>query len=285
MNPLPVSDKQPTPRPAGPPRHPAWIAWVFMVAASVAMALALRTWVIGSAVVASESMRPTLEVGDHLLLDRTAYGIRWPWRAEAERELPHRGDVVVFRYPFDDGSMYVGRRLIKRVLGLPGDRVRMRDNRWEINGKPLDRRAIVAREPCDADDGAPCERAVEVLDGQAYETWRRVPEVPGQRHADDGSPVNDSAWPPGIFNPTRVKFAARIYSPPQNRDYPDFVVPPGVVLLVGDNRDGSQDGRHFGLVEVGAIEGRARLVWASRAPGEWLPRWDRLGRSTADAGK
>ncbi|MBI5611436.1 MAG: signal peptidase I [Deltaproteobacteria bacterium] len=250
--------------------------------ASVATAVALRTWVIGSAVVASESMRPTLEVGDHLWVDRTAYGMRWPW-STAPAQLPQRGDVVVFRYPFDDGSTYVGRRLIKRVVGLPGDRLRLRDNRWELNGRPVDRRVVAEREPCAAEQGVLCERAVEVLDGQAFHTWRRVPEFVGQRHPDDGSPINDRSWPPGIFNPTRVKPAARRFSPPQNGDYPDFVLPPGVVLLVGDHRDGSQDGRHFGLVEVGAIEGRARLVWASRAPGEWLPRWDRLGLGMADA--
>ncbi len=268
--------------PSTPPHGSPWLARTLWVAASVALALALRTWVIGSAVVVSESMRPTLEVGDHLWLDRTAYGLSWPWSSAHLRELPRRGDVVVFRYPFDDGSMYVGRRLIKRVVGLPGDRLRLRDNRWELGGTPTERRVIIPREPCDDEGGAICERAVEVLDGQAYTTWRQVPSVPGERHSDDGSLVNASAWPPGIFNPTHVKPAARVYSPPQNRDYPEFVVPSGVVLLVGDNRDGSQDGRHFGLVELDAIEGRARWVWASRVPGEWLPRWDRIGRATAE---
>ena len=165
--------------------------------------------------VPSGSMQPTLQPGDRVAVDMSAYGLRVPFTRHVlvQRGVPRRGDVAVFNSPAD------GVRLIKRVVAVAGDHVRLRDGRLTINDVPL---AL--------DDGAPVED---------YGTRLARLDL-----ADGGGP-----------------------------DIPGVVVPPGHVLVLGDHRGRSADGRWFGFVEADALYGRAVAVYWRRGEG---PGWQRL---------
>ena len=165
--------------------------------------------------VPSGSMQPTLQPGDRVAVDMSAYGLRVPFTRHVlvQRGVPRRGDVAVFNSPAD------GVRLIKRVVAVAGDHVRLRDGRLTINDVPL---AL--------DDGAPVED---------YGTRLARLDL-----TDGGGP-----------------------------DIPGVVVPPGHVLVLGDHRGRSADGRWFGFVEADALYGRAVAVYWRRGEG---PGWQRL---------
>ena len=165
--------------------------------------------------VPSGSMQPTLQPGDRVAVDMSAYGLRVPFTRHVlvQRGVPRRGDVAVFNSPAD------GVRRIKRVVAGAGDHVRLRDGRLTINDVPL---AL--------DDGAPVE-----------DFGTRLARLD---LADGGGP-----------------------------DSPGVVVPPGHVLVLGDHRGRSADGRWFGFVEADALYGRAVAVYWRRGEG---PGWQRL---------
>lgn len=165
--------------------------------------------------VPSGSMQPTLQLGDRVVVDMSAYGLRVPFTRHVlvARGTPQRGEVAVFASPAD------GTRLIKRVVALGGDKVRLIDGRLSINGKPL---------------------AAGAAGDSEYFGQRLV-----QLNLDDGGG-------PDIISVT---------------------VPAGHVLVLGDHRGRSADGRYFGFVEADAIYGRALAVYWRR--GEGLS-WKRL---------
>jgi signal peptidase I len=100
----------------------------------VVLLLLVRAFVLDVFHVPSESMVPALQPGDRIWVNRLAYGVRWPLSGEplTRGQLPRRGEVVVFRNPRDPATVFV-----KRVLGVPGDRVEVRDRIAALNGQPL----------------------------------------------------------------------------------------------------------------------------------------------------
>lgn len=102
---------------------------------AVLLALFIRTFVVQAFKIPSGSMLPTLLIGDHLLVNKFIYGIRMPFTGKLLVPIsdPERGDVVVFRFPKDKSVDY-----IKRVIGLPGDTMEIRDKKVYINGEPID---------------------------------------------------------------------------------------------------------------------------------------------------
>src|SRR5215469_9607371 len=110
------------------------IEYVESLLITVLLALFGTTFVVQAFKIPSLSMEPTLLVGDHLLVNKFIFGGRGNWY---EKFLPYRpisrGDIVVFKFPYDDHQHYV-----KRVIGLPGDRLRIINQRVYINGHPLD---------------------------------------------------------------------------------------------------------------------------------------------------
>ena len=165
--------------------------------------------------VPSGSMEPTLFPGDRVAVDMSAYGVRVPYTDVqlVRRYVPQRGDVVVFKSPAD------GTRLIKRVVAVGGDRVRLVDGRLHINGRAL----------ASADDP------------QA--------EVFGERVAQLGLDMGGGP------------------------DIPGLTIPAGKLLVLGDHRGNSVDGRYFGLVDAGTIYARAVGVYWRAGEG---PVWKRL---------
>ena len=188
-------------------------------------------------VVPTGSMQPTIRIGDRIFVDKAAYDIRLPLTHISLMHLadPKRGDIVVL------DSQAANERLVKRVIGLPGDEVAMRDNVLYINGHASNY-APAAYSGIHDDLQDPARYAIEQL-GDV-------------RHA-----VRFSAnWPSVASNYGPVKVPADHY------------------LLLGDNRDNSEDSRFLGFFARNEIVGRSRYVAVSLDPNHYyLPREHRFG--------
>ncbi|RPJ76945.1 MAG: signal peptidase I [Desulfobacteraceae bacterium] len=101
---------------------------------AIIIALFIRTFVVQAFKIPSGSMQPTLLIGDHILVSKFAYGVKIPYLNTVilPREGPQRGDIVVFKYPVDPNKDF-----IKRVIGLPGDEVEIRNKKVYVNQKPI----------------------------------------------------------------------------------------------------------------------------------------------------
>lgn len=189
-------------------------------------------------VVPSGSMRPTILEGDRVFVNKLAYDLKVPFTTLhlAQWGDPQRGDIVVFYSPHD------GKRLIKRVVGLPGDTIELRKNTLVINGAEVEYRPIAEELLRDIPSA---DRA-----GRVFATEK----LPGQAHAVAGHPA--------------------LRAP---RDFGPYLVPEGQYFMMGDNRDDSYDSRYWGAVERIRIIGRATAVVMSLDQNNhWLPRWHRF---------
>jgi len=190
-------------------------------------------------------MNPTLRIGDLILVKKWQYGIRMPFihNMLVELGLPQRGDVVVFRYPLEPSQDYV-----KRIVGLPGDRVQFVDRSLAINGQTVERRP---KEPFF--DPAMAQQYLQFEEhlGNAsyaviYVDGASTPVRPAARHTDrDACTYADG----GV----------------------SCTVPPQTYFVLGDNRDNSEDSRYWGFVPARNIAGRVSIVWWNeRNPGRAL---------------
>lgn len=187
--------------------------------------------------VPSGSMRPTIIEGDRIFVNKLAYDLKVPfttWHI-AEWGNPQRGDIAVFFSPHD------GVRLVKRVIGLPGDTIELRDNQLVINGTPVQYQSIA--------DELLRDIPVAERKGRVFASEK----LPGQTHAVAGNPAA-----------------------PAPRNFAPLVVPPGEYFMMGDNRDDSFDSRFYGSVKRKQIVGRATTVVLSLdRNNHWWPRWQR----------
>ena len=197
---------------------------------AVAIALLLRAFVVEAFQIPSGSMIPTLEVGDHIFVAKFSYGLVVPFSNKKILEFrePARGDVIVFKYPQDPSIDY-----IKRVVGLPGEKVEVRNNEVFIDGKPMPREHVGPFH----DDGP--------TDDHDSELW----------HETLGTKQHDALQEPGRM--------------PSN--FGPLTVPPGNVFVMGDNRDNSSDSRVWGTVDHELIKGKALIVWWSRGTPDDAP--------------
>jgi signal peptidase I len=227
--------------------------------------LLLRSFVFEPFRIPSDSMMPTLLDGDFIIVNKYTYGLRLPVlnRKIVAMGEPQRGDVVVFRYPPDPSVNF-----IKRLIGLPGDHVEVHDNLIIVNGKPLPFYVGAQR----YNDGCYVNMSLahERLGNHEHEAifcpvaLDRSPVLPGcKRSGVRGYVCGDEDAPGGM------------------RAAP-FVgdVPPGHYLMMGDNRDNSDDGRMWGWVPEENLVGKATRIWFNwdlgRAGG---PIWSRMGKA------
>jgi signal peptidase I len=184
------------------------------------------------------SMKPTILEGDRVYVNKLAYDLKVPfttWHL-AHWDNPRRGDIVVFFSPHD------GTRLVKRVIGLPGDTIELRNNVLILNGEP------VLYEPVTEE----LLRDVTVTDRVSHDYV--LERLPSRTHV--------VSTYPGV---------------PARRDFGPYRVPEGNWFMMGDNRDDSFDSRYFGPVERWRILGRATAVAISfDRQHHWLPRWERF---------
>jgi signal peptidase I len=224
-------------RRAADARQPWWVEYSVSFFPVILIVFLLRSFLVEPFKIPSGSMIPTLLVGDFILVNKFTYGIRLPvvQRKLIEIGAPQRGDVMVFRYPEDPSLDY-----IKRVIGLPGDRVEYRNKRLSINGQPVPMRQVedyLARERMQYS-----RRYLETLNGTEHQVLIE-PDVPAL------------VQPPRPF----PRFENCNYN--MNMSGLVCTVPPGHYFVMGDNRDNSSDSRVWGFVPDANIVGKAFFIW------------------------
>jgi len=215
--------------------------WTKIFWISVALFLVLRTFIVEAFKIPSGSMERTLLIGDFLLVNKLAYGAEIPFthkRLPALRE-PRVGDVIVFESPEDLSKTYV-----KRLVGVPGDTLEMKDGKLLRNRARLDEQYV----------------------------WHTAPEV---------DRVEDRfRWQRRFV----VNADASVGYFPSRNNWGPLVVPTRNYFVLGDNRDNSSDSRYWGFVPDSLVKGRPFVIYYSYAPDSsqslaWLTRirWGRLG--------
>ena len=222
-------------------RQPTWIEYSGSFFPVIALVFILRSFLWEPFKIPSSSMVPTLLVGDFILVNKYTYGIRLPILNQKIIQIndPQRGDVMVFKYPKDMNQDY-----IKRVVGVPGDKISYEDKRLKVNGKPVE------YTPLDdyLDDQHPVyhKQFVEKLPSPVGFTDHRILNTADRRSIDLGSVDNF---------PLRNEQCEYTY------DKFTCVVPQGQYFMMGDNRDNSADSRYWGFVPDRNIVGKAFVVW------------------------
>jgi signal peptidase I len=191
----------------------------------------IRSFVVEPFKIPSGSMMPTLLVGDYILVNKFTYGLRVPVLNNTfiEIDKPKRGDVFVFHYPPDPSIDY-----IKRVVGLPGDKIKYEDKQLTINGQKLSREDLGAYEYVG--------QGLNVVSSEHYKEY-----------------LGDVAHSILINDATGYYERDMIGS--QFMDGNEITVPQGHYFAMGDNRDNSSDSRVWGFVPEQNLVGRAFFIW------------------------
>lgn len=215
-----------------------WKEWVRPFILILAVMGTFRSAVADWNHVPTGSMKPTILVGDRIFVNKLAYDLKVPFTRKrvASWGRPQRGDLVVFFSPAD------GKRLVKRVVGLPGDEVSMDDNQLVVNGVEIGYSAL----------------GEEAMAGLAEED-QRLHDFQLEHLGERSHPV--------MLAPQR----------PSRRSFDELTVPEDDYFVMGDNRDESFDSRWFGVVDRELIVGRATAIAISVDPDRfYLPRWGRF---------
>jgi len=236
--------------PSGSSKKSVLREYVEAIGIALAVALMLRFFVVEAFTIPSGSMVETLAIGDFIFVNKMAYrtevpytalGIRVPGGGTTIKEWrrPERGDIIVFRFPTDQKVDY-----IKRVVGLPGDTVELRQNQLLVNGNQYQR--TYQKKVAYQDQRCQSGSAAMYLEDSGDRQYSVL-------LAEGSNPFEN-------FGPIRVK--------------------EGHLFMMGDNRDNSSDSRAWGQVPIEYVKGRALFVWLSLDRCEGLMnrvRWSRLG--------
>jgi len=230
----------------------------------VLIVLLLRSFLFEPFRIPSDSMMPTLLDGDFIIVNKYDYGLRLPVIDKKIVPIgePHRGDVIVFRYPPDPSVNY-----IKRLVGLPGDRVAVHDDEIILNGKPV---ATTYRGLYD--DG--CYEGMHLMEERLDHHPHEMMYCPATGDiAVEPLPACNRSLQRGYVCP-----ASNEFGPQEHGDWPEHVIPPGMYFVMGDNRDNSADSRYWGFVPEANLIGKATRIWFNwdlkRKGG---PIWSRIG--------
>ncbi|MFZ6753467.1 signal peptidase I [Undibacterium sp. Dicai25W] len=216
-------------------RQPLWVEYSGSFFPVIAMVFFLRSFLYEPFKIPSSSMLPTLFVGDLILVNKFTYGIRLPILNKKVIEInnPQRGDVMVFKYPEDPSVDY-----IKRVVGVPGDKVVYKNKKLLINGNEMTYQAMP-----------------EFLDEEHLSYFKQYSEnLTGVSHRI----LNDEQSPAFVRDPHNFPKRENCT---YNIDGFSCVVPDGEYFMMGDNRDNSLDSRYWGFVPDQNIVGKAFFIW------------------------
>jgi signal peptidase I len=284
--------------------------YVESIGAAILIALALRAVVLEAFKIPSSSMYPTLEINDHIFVNKFIYGVRIPFTTIklVEWRKPRHGEVIVFMQPCEPERDY-----IKRVIATEGQTVEVRCNVVYVDGQPIDHQ-LIDGDTCEYEDQEEgshdwylrrCSKYAERVDGHEYFTFHDAdrPMRDGRIGRDGALPrAHDRDFPkldtrqvpscglsldgrrtsnqlPGDVKETRSDVEP---CEPQLH----YIVPPDHVFVMGDNRGNSNDSRVWGSVPIENIKGKALFIWLSYKDFDinWPPwksgfefRWDRIG--------
>lgn len=218
-------------------KEPLFVEYARSFFPIILVVLVIRSFVAEPFRIPSASMLPTLHVGDFILVNKFTYGIRLPVinTKIVEVNEPERGDVIVFRYPEDPSIDY-----IKRVVGLPGDKVGYFDKTIYINGEPVAQQDEVKPE--------------ELFNLTSSRSELRSEQLGDHKH--------------DILVNMQIRLVEG-----------ETVVPEGQYFVMGDNRDNSKDSRFFGTVPEENLVGKAFFIWMSWDWNAGGIVWNRLGNS------
>jgi len=205
----------------------------------IVIVLILRSFLFEPFRIPSGSMIPTLKVGDFILVNKFNYGIRLPVIDVKIFDIgdPERGDVVVFRFPQDPNVDY-----IKRVIGVPGDRIAYRAKTLYVNGKRIENTLIGPY--TESKDGMP---------------------IPGANQVSEK--LSDTVTHDILIDATRPSYNG------------EWIVPEGNYFVMGDNRDNSNDSRYWGTVPDENLVGQAFMIWMNWNYDDGGIEWSRIGES------
>jgi signal peptidase I len=232
--------------------------WFRSVVIALALFFVVRAFFVEAFKIPTGSMEHTLMVGDFLLVNKLVYGAEVPFTSVKLPAIrtPQRGDVIVFQWPVDRTKNFV-----KRIVGMPGDTVEMRDGNLLRDGR-LQREAYVSHTAPGSD----------VSDEEF--NWQ-LAYLLGAQH-----PVTETPHSP---MEVQTLEASPAYHPSRNNWGP-LIVPRGNYFVLGDNRDNSLDSRYWGFVADSLVRGQPLVVYYSYDPDgavklDWLTRvrWKRFG--------
>jgi signal peptidase I len=201
---------------------PVLLDYAYSLFPILALVLVLRSFVVEPFRIPSGSMYPTLHIGDFILVNKMSYGIRLPiiYTKLFDTAHPERGEVVVFRFPEDPQKDY-----IKRVIGLPGDKISYVGKTLMVNGEILGQTPVGRFEA--PHSGAVMNGAMELTEQQTHNITHNI-----------------------LLDKDR-----------NSTDLMDIEVPEGHYFVMGDNRDHSYDSRFWGFVPEENLKGRAFFIW------------------------
>ena len=279
--------------------------YVESIGAAILIALALRAFVIEAFKIPSSSMYPTLEIGDHIFVNKFIYGVRIPWTTAKFFELrgPRRGEVIVFIDPCDADRDY-----IKRVVALAGQTVEVRCNIVYVDGVAVPsvlKAADIFYEDTEENTDQWFKRAIsryeETVGDFVYDTFHDPnrpkrdedrtaggdPSGDQKDYPQDNQPrfcgyQGDGTDPKKAQNQLPGKVVTTVQIPLKACQlHMHYVVPDGHVFVMGDNRANSNDSRYWGAVPIENIKGKALFIWLSYR--DWSLfnwgqiRWPRIG--------
>ncbi|ABE55742.1 signal peptidase I. Serine peptidase. MEROPS family S26A [Shewanella denitrificans OS217] len=236
-------------------REPILVEMAHGVFPVFAFVLVLRSFLYEPFQIPSGSMMPTLLVDDFILVEKFSYGLKDPvWRTQlVETGKPQRGDAIVFKYPEDPKMDY-----IKRVIGLPGDKV-------IYNNKEL-----VITPACNNKENCPEAMVIDRVQVNRGEFSKSG--VPLIRLREQLGDIQHHV----LINPARPEASSHYFRQP-GLNTGEFLVPQGMYFAMGDNRDDSTDSRFWGFVPEENLVGKAVAIWVSfeyqHGADSWIPAW------------
>jgi signal peptidase I len=233
-----------------------WVENVLSLFLALLIVFMIRSSLVEAFKIPSGSMIPTLLIGDHIFVNKFAYGFKVPFSDLTgdhspyyliKREPPHRGDIIVFMYPKDESFYY-----IKRVIGVAGDVIEIRNKELYINQKMIPRDPFI---------GPPAEKIFKSLDDPKYNPSNLDLYTEHLEKVDHTIMLDKN------------NFMGDTYGP--------VTVPADSLFVMGDNRDFSNDSRFWGFVPMRNVKGKAMMIWLSLwmnfSDSQFIFRPDRMG--------